>query len=161
MYREFAPSLLRYLKARGAPDPENTLGEVFVQVVQKLPYFHGKESDFRAWLFTVARNRLIDEVRYRDRRPTDKALDLTQEIAAADPDTATASSTQLKQAQILEILSHLTSEQRDVLFLRILAGLTIEETAQVLGKTGGSVKRLQSRGLKSLRKKIVQGVVSL
>jgi RNA polymerase sigma-70 factor (ECF subfamily) len=59
------------------------------------------------------------------------------------------------------MLSRLTPEQREVLFLRVLAGLSLEETAEVLGKTPGSVKRLQARGLASLRRRISQGAVSL
>jgi RNA polymerase sigma factor (sigma-70 family) len=59
-----------------------------------------------------------------------------------------------------DVLDHLAPEQRDVLFLRVLAELSLEETAPVLGKTTGSVKRLQARGLKSLRQKIAAGVVS-
>lgn len=159
LYREVAPALLRYVKARGAADPENTLGEVFVQVVRKLPEFRGGESQFRAWLFTIARNRLIDEARHRARRPEESTYPPFEEAGSADT-AATSPGASVNSPPVQEILSRLTAEQRDVLFLRVLAGLTLEETAQVLGKTNTAVKRLQARGLKSLRQKLADGVVS-
>jgi RNA polymerase sigma-70 factor (ECF subfamily) len=159
LYRDLTPNLLRYLKARGADDPENTMGEVFVLLVRKLHGFQGGESEFRAWLFTIARNRLVDEARSRQRRPTVRLpLDwVASSTGVDDRDIETSSAV---PRHLKEVLDHLTPEQRDVLFLRVLAELTLEETAQVLGKTTGSVKRLQARGFKSLRQKIAAGVVS-
>src|SRR5512132_2244997 len=87
LYRDTAPPLLPYLKARGAIDPDDTLGEVFVRVVRKLPEFRGGESDFRAWLFTIARHRLIDEARLRARRPEESAYP-TPDGAAPDETAA-------------------------------------------------------------------------
>ncbi len=159
LYRDTAPPLLRYLKARGAVDPADTLGEVFVQVVRKLQGFHGSESEFRAWLFTIARHRLIDEARLRARRPQESAHP-TSDVAPPEETAAGRPASSVASPEVQEILSRLTAEQRDVLFLRVLAGLTVEETAQVLGKTDTAIKRLQARGLKSLRRKLAQGVVS-
>jgi RNA polymerase sigma-70 factor, ECF subfamily len=158
LYRDTAPALLRYLRARGARDPENIVGEVFVQVVRKLPEFRGGEAEFRAWLFTIARNRLTDEVRRRTRRHEEPAG--TARLEAVRPADAMSGDSSAFSSAVWEMLNELTPEQRDVLFLRVLAGLTLEETAQVLGKTSGSVKRLQARGLKALRKKVADGVVS-
>jgi RNA polymerase sigma-70 factor (ECF subfamily) len=159
LYRDIAPSLLRYLRARGAEDPENTLGEIFVKLVTGLPSFRGSESDFRAWVFTIARNRLVDEARVRLRRPPTSVLpdEPRRPVAghADDPADMPVMSPDLKR-----VLDHLTPEQRDVLFLRVLAGLSLDETAQVMGKTTASVKRLQARGLSSLRRQIDRGVVS-
>jgi RNA polymerase sigma factor (sigma-70 family) len=156
LYREYSPALLRYLRAGGAADPEDVLGEVFVKVVLKLCAFHGCESEFKAWIFTIARHRLIDEARRRRpfRWPASHDLGPGAE-PGADPSRLIA------DREVTRVLDHVTPEQRDVLFLRVLAGLSVEETAQVLGKTSGSVKRLQARGLRSLRQKILRGAVSI
>jgi RNA polymerase sigma-70 factor (ECF subfamily) len=161
LYRESAPALLRYLKARRVTDPENTLGEIFFQVVRKLPDFAGGESEFRAWLFAICRNRIIDQARYEKRRPVGSSLDRLPETSYELPTAHQEASSPFAQQEVVDLLRHLTPEQQDVLFLRVLAGLTLEETAQVLNKTSGAVKRLQSRGLSSLRRKIARGVVSL
>ena len=64
-------------------------------------------------------------------------------------------------AHVEEILEHLSVDQRDVLLLRILGGLTIPEIAQVVGKNEGAVKMLQARGLAAIRAKISLGTVTL
>lgn len=51
IYRDLSPAVLRYLRARGAREPEDVLGEVFLQVVRSISHFSGEEHDFRAWVF--------------------------------------------------------------------------------------------------------------
>ena len=87
VFRDVQPALLRYLRVI-VTDPEDVAGETWVQVVTGLRRFRGEEQDFRAWLFTIARNRAADAGRSRHRRPavpldmTDAAQQLTT------PDTA-------------------------------------------------------------------------
>ena len=69
LYREHAPAVLGYLRARRAPDAEDLLGEVFLQLARDLSGFEGDARAFRAWVFTVAHHRLLDDVRKRRRRP--------------------------------------------------------------------------------------------
>ena len=69
IYHELAPVVLRYLRASGAREPEDLLGEVFVQVVRNLAAFSGGASDMRAWVMTIAHSRLVDEWRRTRRRP--------------------------------------------------------------------------------------------
>src|SRR4029079_9625218 len=68
LYAEFAPALLGYLRARRADHPDDLLGEVMLQIVRDLPGFDGDKSDFRAWAFTIAHHRLLDERRLATRR---------------------------------------------------------------------------------------------
>ena len=63
LYDELAPALLGYLRARRADHPEDLLGEVMLQIVRDLPSFGGGFYDFRAWAFTIAHHRLLDERR--------------------------------------------------------------------------------------------------
>jgi RNA polymerase sigma-70 factor (ECF subfamily) len=154
IYREYAPSVLRYLKARGAREPEDLLAEVFVQVVRGVPGFEGGEREFRAWIFLIARNRLIDERRRAGRTPFEcvPAEDLGEIVDATGTEAEALS--RLSHQHVMNVLSDLTPDQRDVLFLRVLAGLTAEETARVLGKRIGAVKSLQARALSAIRKKL-------
>ena len=78
--RGLAPIVLGYLRANGAPDPEDVLGETFLQVARDISRFEGDESSFRSWVFTIAHHRLIDARRYSARRPI--------ELAAEPPEPA-------------------------------------------------------------------------
>lgn len=70
LHRNLAPSIIGYLDTRGASDPEDLAGEVFfLRLFRDLPRFEGGEGEFRAFAFTIARHRLIDERRCRSRRP--------------------------------------------------------------------------------------------
>jgi RNA polymerase sigma-70 factor (ECF subfamily) len=154
LYREYAPPVLRYLKARGAHEPEDLLGEVFLQLVRNLPGFEGDERDFRAWVFMIAHNRLVDEVRASGRNPSEPVPhDVLGELSATGHAEEDAMQ-RLGEQEVLRTLSRLTADQRDVLFLRFFARLTAEEVARVLGKRVGAVKALQSRALATIRREM-------
>ncbi len=154
LYDEFAPLVIRYLRARMCPDAEDVLGEVFLRVVRNLESFAGERDDFRAWIMTIAHRRMIDERRRRQRRPLDLVqTDVLQALAPVgdvEQDCDLARST----AQIRSVLEGLSDDQRDVLTLRFLGGLRVSEIARAVGKTPDAVKALQARGIASLRRKI-------
>lgn len=160
LYRDVAPVVLRFLRARGAPDPEDLLGDVFVRVVRKIGTFDGVEEEFRAWVFTIARNRLVDRRRQESRRPVECEADLIPEVSAAPDDTEGEVAARLGDERVRKALERLTPDQRDVLLLRIIADLPIEEVATVLGKPTSAVKSLQHRGLAALRRFSVEEDVS-
>jgi DNA-directed RNA polymerase specialized sigma24 family protein len=68
---------------------------------------------------------------------------------------------ELSLDHIRGILGRLTEEQRDVLLLRILGGLTVDQVAVAVGRSAGAVKMLQARGLASIRREIERGTVTL
>lgn len=152
LYDGHAAVVLRFLRARGAADPDNLLGDVFLQVVENIGRFTGGERQFRAWLLTIARHRAIDESRRRDRRPEDLVDDPVLVAWGPAGDTQADAAHALAHSRILEALAELPSDQRDVLFLRILADLKIDEVARVLGKRSGAVKALQARAINALRR---------
>jgi RNA polymerase sigma factor (sigma-70 family) len=161
LYRELAPSVLRYFRAYTLDDPEDLLEEVFLQMVRNLPSFAGGEDEFRAWVFTIAHRRLVDEWRRKGRHP-EIPCDAEELSAAAEAGDGEADAfRRLADAHVCALMARLTVDQRDVLFLRIIAELSIERTAEVLGKTPGSVKALQFRGLEAIRRHLVPEVVPL
>lgn len=161
IYRDLSPSILRYLRAHGAYEPEDLLGEVFLQVVRKVQGFEGGEQAFRAWVFTIAHNRLIDEWRRGRRSPVYVAPDDLLLAAIEGGNLEEDAMRQLANERVRSIIERLSPSQRDVLFLRVIARLTVEETARALGKRPGAVKSLQARGLAAIRRELSREAVSL
>lgn len=162
VYREFSPMVLRYLRAHGAREPEDVLGDVFVQVVRGLSTFEGDEPDFRAWLFAIARSRMIDEWRRHERRPVEYAPDEVLETAADQwGDAEDEALRRLADLRVRAVIAELSCDQRDVLFLRLFAGLTVEQVARVVDKRPGAVKSLQARGLAAIQRALAREAVTL
>ena len=147
VYRRLAPSVLGYLRGQQVPDPEDVLGEVFFQVARSLPRFRGDEvEDLRRWVFTIARHRVVDDVRRRRRRPqsADRPLpDLAAppEAAGIDPD-------------LLDALGRLNDDQREVITLRFVADLSLEDVATITGRSIGAVKSMQLRGIAQMARNL-------
>lgn len=161
MYREYSPAVLRYLKGHGATEPEDLLGEVFVQLVRNIGSFEGTESEFRSWVFMVARNRLVDEWRRAGRYRADAAEHETLVALTGSGDAEEDALRRLSDQRVLAILGKLTRDQRDVIFLRYFARLTVEEAAGVMGKRPGAVKMLQSRALGAIQRLMAKEGVTL
>jgi RNA polymerase sigma factor (sigma-70 family) len=161
LYEAVAPRLTRYLRARGVPDPDDVVGETFVKVVRFIDGFEGDEAAFRTWVFAIGRNLVIDDLRKRSRRPVEPVADTQLLQAAPRGDVEDDAIRDLATAHVEEVLADLSIDQRDVLLLRILGGLTIAEIAFVLGKKEGAVKMLQARGLAAIRRQISAGAVTL
>ena len=154
LYRDLAPSILRYLRAHTVDRPDDLLEEVFLQAVHHLPDFTGREDDFRAWMYTIAHQQLEDQRRRQTEHPETACdghdLSLPAEIEEKDIDAFIG----VGDAHVCAIIARLTPDQREVLFLRIIAGLSLEQTAQALGKTPGSVKALQIRGFQAISRQL-------
>jgi len=157
IYDELAPAVLGYLRARSAPEPEDLTGEVFLQVVRDLERFDGGWSGFRAWVLTIAHHRLLDAGRHRSRRPVDPVPEPPEPPAPPGTPTLDVEAeavARLGLERALELIGELSSDQQSVLVLRIVADLSVEEVARVLGKRRGAVKQLQRRGLAALRRRL-------
>jgi len=152
LYRDLAPVVLGYLRAHGAHEPEDVTSEVFLAMVRGLESFEGDETGLRSWVFVIAHRRLLDERRAKTRRPVDpvptEALDVPEGCVEDE------AIRRLSTAGVRELFSGLSTDQRDVLLLRIVAGLTVEEVAEVVGKRPGAVKALQRRGIAALNRSI-------
>ena len=116
---------------------EDITGQVFLEAIQGIHRFRDRGTPLSAWLLTIARHRSLDALRKRRR---DERASLVFESHEATSDSSA-----------LEALSLLTTEQREVIHLRFVEDLPIEQVAQMTGRSAGAVKSLQHRGLRRLR----------
>ncbi len=154
------PKVLGYLRAHGAEDPEGLTNEVFLHVLRRLGGLVGGAAGLRTFVFSVAHARLVDECAGGPGAPWSRR---TSPISTAG--TSSPRSTQrwpARRADHLDrMLERLNHDQRSVITLRVLGDLTLEQTAEILGKTTGAVKQLQRRGLLTLRSMMERGEVAL
>lgn len=161
IYFDLSPTVLGYLLSRGASDPEDLLGEVFLQVVRDVGSFSGGEREFRSWVLTIAHHRLLDDVRYRSRRPLESVTEETLAGSAPVGDAEEDALLGLEMGRLRRALEGLSPDQQDILMLRLFGDLTIDEIARIVGKRPGAVKALQRRGLIALRKILSSLAVTL
>lgn len=159
LYRDLAGTVTGYLRARGAADPEDLASETFLQIARNIDSFKGDYESFRSWVFVIAHRRLLDSRRATDRRPKTAGND-AQLILLADPQKVDeVALSNISTINIEALFERLTDDQRDVLALRIIGDLTVEQTALALGKGVGAVKALQRRALASLKRAMAEGGV--
>lgn len=153
LYEDHSQGVFRFLYYRTGDRSlaEDLTSEVFIRMLKSLPKFSERSGSFRSWLYTIARNITIDH--YRKMKPG-VDLPFDDELISSDPDPEdllnAAESRQHLTASILE----LSEEHREIIALRFISHLSIQETASTLGKTVDSVKGLQYRALGILRDKM-------
>lgn len=153
LYRDLAPAVTGYLRLHGALEPDDLASETFLGVFTGLAGFTGDEDALRAWVFTIAHRRLVDDWRRRSRRPqvADGDDDLTGVCGGDVEDDVLV---RVGAEDVHRLCGALPDDQRTVLLLRILADLTVEQIAAVMDRSAGSVKALQRRGLRTLRDRL-------
>ena len=162
IYDLYVARLLGFVRGLGVPDPEDTVGEIFVSVVRDLESFEGDDEAFGRWLFTIAYRRAMDAHRAQARRHEDP----TDPVALPDGRTQAVDFVdELVErvglgARAREAVDRLTDDQRAVVMLRVIADLSVADTAEVLGKQPGAVKTLQRRALAALRRSLIILAVS-
>lgn len=153
MWRALHPPLLRYLTVRGNASPEDLAAETWLQVIRDLAGFSGGAQDFRAWLFTVARNRAVDQGRARQSRPS---VPVADPIAAFDPAQAPSAEVEALERgstqAALRLVASLPPEQAEMVMLRVVAGLDVATVAAIVGKKPGTVRVSVHRALRTLSK---------
>ncbi len=150
LYEALAPRVLGYLRSRGVEDPEGVVSEVFLAVHPRLRDLRGGAAGLRTLVFSVAHARAVDDARRRSRRPAS----LSYQPEYDDRTTGSAEQAALDSIEAeraLALMDRLNENQRTVVTLRIIGDLSLEQTAEVMGKTVASVKQLQRRGLGRLR----------
>lgn len=151
LYREHNPRLARYLDAQAAGVAEDLCSETWLAVARQLHRFSGGADAFRAWVFTIARRRLIQHWRDASRRPSSPMPpeDLSDRAGRDDPEAAALAGVSATEAA-RAIAAAVSPDQADVVLLRLLGDLDVEQVARVLGKRPGAVRVLQHKALRRL-----------
>ena len=146
----------RYLRARGGPESEDIAAQSWLDVARNIGSFTGGEEQFRGWVFTIVRRRRLDHLRNARRRATEPFpdADLLERIAASTDTETEALDAVVGDTEARRIVGSLPSAQAEIVLLRVVAGLSVDEVARLTGRRPGSVRVLQHRALKRLARQI-------
>ncbi len=156
LYTGIAPAVAGYLRLQGAEDPEDLVNEVLLGAFRGLAGFAGDETAWRTWVFAIAHRRLVDDRRKRSRRVSTASLECLGEWEPMDPGADGAALGRVELSRLRASCERLSPDQRDVVLLRLVADMSLEQVAEALGKSTGAVKALQRRGLDALRAELSQ-----
>ena len=151
VYDWYLPRIYRYVLSRlgNVAEAEDLTEDIFLRMLGAIADYKRTGVPFSAWLFRIARNHLVSYYRKNGNRKTDA---LQETMADSRHDPASIVETQLILGEVAEAVQRLPDAQRDVIALRFAVGLSIAETAQVLGKRQGNVKALQHKAVTRLQK---------
>jgi RNA polymerase sigma-70 factor (ECF subfamily) len=152
LFREFNPQILRYLRHQVIDVADDLASETWLAAAKGFRQFQGNEGDFRAWLFSIARRRVIDHRRRQSRRPRLVHLEAHVERAARSGEVeADVLESMSAQEAIDALVAGLPGDQAEVVLLRVVADLSVAEVARILGHTPAWVRVTQHRALRRLR----------
>lgn len=150
LWRDNQPPLLRYLRVLTSESAEDVASEIWLEIARGLARFRGGEPEFRSWLFTMARRRVIDARRYSARRPVTTTSDMRDLDRPSYGDASTAALEQISTEAALRLIATLPREQAEIVALRVIAGLDVTQVAQIVGKRPGTVRVASHRALRTL-----------
>jgi RNA polymerase sigma-70 factor (ECF subfamily) len=155
LYDEYAPLIYAYIYHRvgDAMQAEDLTGHVFVRVLSAIQRNRAWHTSFRAWLYRVAHNVVVDHCRGQ---PDEPILELDEDHPASGDNPAAELREKLSRERLLAAVQELTADQQQVVVLRFGEGLTAREVAEVMDKSVSAVEALQYRGLASLRRRLVE-----
>ncbi|WP_040338610.1 sigma-70 family RNA polymerase sigma factor [Candidatus Blastococcus massiliensis] len=159
LYDHYVSLVFRYVYNRvgDRATAEDVTSETFVRALRRIDSLSFQGRDVGAWLVTIARNIVLDHVkssRYRlevataDMRDADRATD--------GPEDAVV--THLTNRELLACVQQLGSEQQECIVLRFIHGLSVAETAEIMGKKDGAIKALQHRAVRRLAGLLPEGL---
>jgi RNA polymerase sigma-70 factor (ECF subfamily) len=153
IYEEYVDVVYRYLYVRCGSHhlAEDLTAETFVRALRRLDSFTWTGKDIAAWFVTIARNLVVDHVkssRYRMEVTTGELLDADEHAAA--PETEVLE--QMRDRRLLTAVKELKGDQQECIVLRFLQGMSLAETAAILGRKENAVKQLQFRAVRALHR---------
>jgi RNA polymerase sigma-70 factor (ECF subfamily) len=153
LYREYHPSVLAFLRARAPAEAEDLASEVFIAVAEGLVRFDGDEEGFRSWLFTITYRQVGQLRRRMGRRRTDPLP--SDEVGERVPpgDAESDAMAVISTQQALDLIATLPPAQGEVLLLRVIADLPVDEVASIVGKRPTAVRALQHRAIVGLARR--------
>ena len=159
LYDHYQVSVYRfvYYRVGSVALAEDLVSETFFRALRSMGSFRWQGKDFGAWLMTIARNLTTDHFKAGRTRLEYTQEDMTPHDETTEgPETSVLAS--LANETLLAALTQLPHEQQECLIMRFLQGLSIAETAKVLGRSDGAVKQLQLRGVRNLAKLLPEGM---
>jgi RNA polymerase sigma-70 factor (ECF subfamily) len=152
LYDHHQPHIFRFVWSRvhHQQTAEDMTGEIFTRMITHLPNYRDSGLPFRAWLYRIARNLIVDHFRQQGERPPlplDEAENMTENMENMD----TLLQQKIIAASVQQALDLIDPEQCEVVVMRFLVGLPLKEVALSLNKSVPAVKSLQHRGLQALR----------
>ena len=166
LYRSLHPAVVGYLRGRAGDEAEDLASETWIAVARGLPSFSGDEAAFRSWVFTIAHRRLIDHHRATARRLRTRTLHATEgdhhngpiEFPADDDPAAEVLEAVAGDEAVRRIMALLPPEQAEIVLLRVVGGLQVEDVARITGRRPGTVRVLQHRALRRLAERLEKPV---
>jgi RNA polymerase sigma-70 factor (ECF subfamily) len=159
LYDHYQGAVYRFLfyRTRSSTLAEDLTSETFFRALRGMTSFRWQGKDFGAWLMTIARNLATDHFKAGRTRLETATEDMgLHDDATEGPEAAVLAG--LTNEILLQALTQLPDEQRDCLVMRFLQGMSIAETAAVLGRSDGAIKQLQLRGVRNLAKLMPEGI---
>lgn len=150
LWRDAHPPLLRYLRVAAPDHAEDLASEVWLDVARRIGGFKGGEPEFRGWLFTLARRKLIDRFRYDARHPESPTGETEALDMPAVDDTVAAALEGIATDAAVSLIATLPKDQAEIIMLRVVAGLDAKQVAKIVGKSPGAVRIAAHRALRSL-----------
>ncbi|MGW0602942.1 RNA polymerase sigma factor [Streptomyces sp. NPDC002640] len=151
VYRSVHPRLLGYVRTLvGDPDAEDVASEAWLQIARDLHRFSGDADRFRGWAARIARNRALDHIRMRGRRPATAGDETELADRPATTDTAAEAIDALATDRAFALIARLPADQAEAVVLRVVMGLDAKSAAATLGKRPGAVRQAAHRGLRKL-----------
>lgn len=160
LWRDNHPPLLRYLWVAAGDAAEDVASDVWLDVARRIAKFKGGEPEFRGWLFTMARRKVIDRHRYEARHPEWPTGDIEPLDRPASDDTFAAALEDISTGAALALIASLSPEQAEIIVLRVVVGMDATEVARIVGKTPGAVRVAAHRGLRSLSARLAGTAVA-
>lgn len=155
------PALLRYLRVIAPEAAEDVAADTWMTVVRALARFQGDEAAWRAWLFTTARRRVVDDGRRRSRRPESPMEEVRPGETPLAPDAADLALENMATSAAIAVIASLPPLQAEVIMLRVVAGLGTEAVADLVGRSPGAVRVAAHRGLRRLAQVLAETGVAL
>lgn len=140
--------IMAFIASRGVEDPGGLTNEVFLGAFRSIDSFSGNEAAFVGWVFRIARNKIIDEHRYRKRRP-ETVVASSVEHKFLEPSAEDAALADVELSEAFALLDGLTEDQREIVLMRVVSGLSFAEIGQSLGKRTGAIKAAYRRAIKT------------
>lgn len=155
LFRALHPRLIRFLRATEPLVADDLVGEVWMAVAEGLHRFEGDAAGFRAWVFSIARRRIAEHRRRGVRRNTQVVDPATLDWVESRDGVEAEVLEQLSGQRAAELVTAvLAPDQAEVILLRVLADLGVEEVAEVMGRSENWVRVNQHRALRRLARRL-------